>query len=177
MLRFVFFLASSSILFSASAQALPKLSFLQMAQGTMNLTWKRLEDCGLKKMNAYDPSLPYPQTPALFAVVAKNKGVVAYYQEIYTGGSATLLFKTPRGGQVHRISFAQNEIKWSIPNPGVVAFGNQFYTPAGPNQRYYCRSQVTTIDGLRNCVDEFFIGAVTGTASFPYSLGLCGYAN
>ena len=66
MIRF----ALALMMFASVTQASP---FPPLAQSSLQAVWKGLEDCGLKKVDAYHPSLPRPQTPAARLRSAENR--------------------------------------------------------------------------------------------------------
>ena len=154
MIRF----ALALMMFASVTQASP---FPPLAQSSLQAVWKGLEDCGLKKVDAYHPSLPRPQTPADLAIVNSNGQVLAYYLEVY-GIGATALFKNLNGGMVHRVSYGREAIQYLTPYAGTIAHGNRFMTVGGPGYNLYCRSQPVNANGFQACIQQRFINVIVG---------------
>lgn len=113
-----------------------QLSFVTGAQNAAREVWKGIDACGLEVRNAYDPALPRPQIIALSAIVAGGR-VVAYYNEEDLGTS--LVWKAPNGGYRFRISFAENQIAFTTPLAGQVAWANRYFDPQGMKFNYWLR--------------------------------------
>ncbi|MFM8313595.1 MAG: hypothetical protein ACKOA8_04860 [Deltaproteobacteria bacterium] len=139
----------------AATQSLSDLGYRSMQQ-----TWTELKANGLLEMDPYDPRLPYPQTPALRAVVSRRLGLLAYFNEENGFGGTTLVFKNPNGGYRHSVSFNRDRIKFVTPYMGTVAHANRFTTVGGPGYNFYCQSQPVTEYAFYQCIDSLFIKAI-----------------
>lgn len=142
------------------AFANPSLSFSQMANESVEVTWRQLQAGGLERWDAYHPLLPRPQVPAKFAVVNKQRRVLAYFDEEFGVGGSTYVFKAPNGGYRHSVSFSWDGIKFVTPYQGNVAHANQFMTVGGPGYYFHCRSQYTNFEGFKSCVTYNWINVI-----------------
>jgi hypothetical protein len=145
----------TSVIGSAASQSLSDLGYRSIQQ-----TWNQLQTLGLLEMDPWDPRLPYPQTPALKAVVSRKVGLLAYYNEENGFGATTLVFKNPDGGYRHSVSYNRDSIKFVTPYMGTVAHANRFNTVGGPGYNFYCQSQPVTEFAFYQCIDSLFIQAI-----------------
>lgn len=149
-------LVGASLLAPGVAQASP---FSRDARRDVDEVWRGLQSCGLRLLDAHDPSLPRPQTPADIAIVTSQGRLLAYYLETF-GLGTTLKFKNPNGGMVHRVSFSRSDLKYLTPYAGTVAHGNRFMTVGGPRYHYYCRSRRVSAAQFKACTTRRFVDVV-----------------
>lgn len=152
-------LIASFMFASGKSLAVPG-SLPEYGYQTIRETWDQLIYYGLMKLDAWDPSLPKPQVPAIKAVVSKRLGLVAYYDEETGFVETTLVFKNPDGSQRHSVSFNKDNIKFVTPNQGTVANANMYSTPNGPAYNFYCQSRPVTEQSFYECVDRLFVRVI-----------------
>lgn len=142
--------------------------FPPIGNKAIQLAWKKIEACGLKRMSAFDPRLPAPLVPAQEAVVSARGQLLAYYMESYAGGFGAE-FKNPTGGYGHSVWYTNGNIAFRTPYAGTVAHGNTFATVGGPGVNLYCQSTPVNSNQFLNCIEALWVNVVAAQ--------LCQFAN
>lgn len=130
-------------------------SFPNVAIATKITITTLLEKAGVENLDPYDPSLPYPQVPAIEAFVNRATGALAYYN--YEGPTGILCFKNRLGGNTHTISAGMDHIQFANYFSGVVAHGIRSQSVHGYIYNLYCRSVPVNREGWDACIKQQFL--------------------
>jgi len=130
------------------------ISFYRLATETVDRVNQELTACGLFIVSPFEPGLPYPMTPAIFAVRNNARRLLAYYDEQNYSLENIFVYKNPNGSLPHNIRFNRDNINFVTPYHGTVAHINRYRVAGGYRDDHYCLSRYVGAEQFSECVDR-----------------------
>lgn len=145
--------------------------YWKTAAQSVDKVWQRLAACGLNRLDARDPRLPFPNLPADSAVLNKRGQILAYYWEMFGNrGGISFGFKNPNGSWPHTVSFLQDSISFNTPNFGTVAQSSRYWVGRATQYHFRCRQMdIPTLDLFEKCIEREWVNNIANQ--------LCRYRN
>jgi hypothetical protein len=136
-------------------------------EGALNIrtaVYDELDQCGIQRVDAWDPALPKPQTPAHEALLTPGGFVLGYVYRASGFGGQSFTFKRTNGHTLGWIGvFGDSEVEVGLSWTGKVAQVSTYYTPAGEHFLHYCKSQQVGPAQFDACVQGLFIEPLADT--------------
>ena len=136
-------------------------NFEELASFTHASVWRDLNRCGLLRLKAHDPRLPWPMVPADEAVVTRYGRLLAYTYRDFLSLGDRIEFKNPNGSFPHTIRLSKDFIFFVTPYSGIVARAERYSTATGPKLRLNCRNWEVPPEEFNRCIDREFVGLIS----------------